>query len=650
MKKIIAFTVMCAILFSQANVKYEDAGSFHTINAIQTNQAAIMVRAESADGMSRYNTMCGSADGVSEYNPIGGSAATSDVSEKTQTEDLSGSSANESENWNISTSAYEEGAASDISISGVSVSGGNAGGKVTVAFTVTGKQNDKKKYEVDSITQVYPVIEESFPFETDDAAYQVTTGTGNTLQCSYTFKVKANVQTEYYPVNFMVVYGRKNTTGGTADYSGKDYAVTKSLSVSLTEKKTTEAPASTEAYEEMKDLTIAVDKTPQGTYGGNCNIHFTVKSSLYKITGVTPMIADDFPFETTGDAYKTITSKGKNKISCDYNFKVRSDVATGYQPVTFQITYVKNKTTLTTTRSVSVKLTGKKEKQEKEKSDSKTSKPRVRIASYELDKSKIIPGKPFHLQLKMKNYAKTAVSNVMFTVENENGEFLPVDGTGSVYQDSIAAGQSVDVTFALKPANHLEENFYKLVLKTEYENSKGTEYVVEENLYIPIQLEQRMSITDVFLTESSVELGNTAEISAVVNNLGGGTLYNVTARTEDKYLQGASTYVGNIESGESGYIDLLAKAGAVTPGAQELNKLIISYEDKEGNIYEQEETFQIAVTEPVYKNLEKVKESKDYGNTIGTVLKVAGGAGIVAVVVFLRMRRKKRKREMLEEF
>ena len=129
-----------------------------------------------------------------------------------------------------------EGNASDISISNVSVSGGKAGGKVTVKFTVSGNKNNKKKYEVDSIERVYPVLDESFPFIMDDEAYRVTSGNGNSLQCSYTFTAKDNLETAYYLTGFTVMYGRKNMDGGTATYAS-EYFVNKSISVKISAKK-----------------------------------------------------------------------------------------------------------------------------------------------------------------------------------------------------------------------------------------------------------------------------------------------------------------------------------------------------------------------------------------------------------------------------
>ena len=50
------------------------------------------------------------------------------------------------------------GVSSDISISGVRVSGTKAGGNVEISFTATGNRNRKKKYEVERIERIYPCL------------------------------------------------------------------------------------------------------------------------------------------------------------------------------------------------------------------------------------------------------------------------------------------------------------------------------------------------------------------------------------------------------------------------------------------------------------------------------------------------------------
>ena len=550
---------------------------------------------------------------------------------------------------------YTAGAASDISISNVSVSGGTGGSKATVNFTVTGNRNNKKKYEVDSIVQVYPVLDESFPFETNDAAYKVTTGTGNTLQCSYTFNVKDNVETAYYPVSFVVVYGRKNTTGGTGNYADRDYGVTKSLSVKLTAQKTTEEPASTETVEEAQDVSIVVDKTPEGTYSQNCKVNFMVKSNSYKIKSVTPVISETFPFETKGDAYKTISSKGKSKLNCSYNFKVRSDVATGYQPVTFNITYVKNKTTLNTTCSLNVKLNGKKEKKSDVSASEKKNKsvPRLMVVGYETDVEEIHPNSEFNLILKMQNNAKVTVSNIKFTLSTANGEFLPVSGASTAFKDSIAAGQTANISFRMKANASLGSKSYPITIKSEYENNSADAFTAEDSVSIPVVVEDRIKLTEIEVPEL-LSVGGSSNVSFSINNLGSATLNNVTVSCEGEGFSCEESYLGNIAAGGTGYGDVTLNGEEITPDDSDGEaKIVIRYENATGESKTYEEKINVLVSEEEMDEMmdEAMMEemAANSGGFNGLFVVVLLIIVVAVVIVVLKVRKKKRLKKEEEE-
>lgn len=275
--------------------------------------------------------------------------------------------------------------------------------------------------------------------------------------------------------------------------------------------------------------------------------------------------------------------------------------------------------------------------------------PRVMISDYSIEEGEVLAGQTFTLDITMKNTAASAVRNLKFTVSTENGELLPVEGAGTAYVSKIDANGEEHLVFVMKAIDGLEEKSYKLKLKTEYEGSNGIEYTVDESIFIPVSLKQRVSVTDVFLPDSGVELGDTVEISASINNLGDGKLYNVTVRVTGENIEETSSYIGNIESGKSGILDVLTKATSISQIGDK-NKLIVSYEDVAGNIYKEEAEIMVSVAQPIYENLELVKEARDSSGTVKMVLWIVAGVAVAAVVVWLLIQRRKRKKSILEEF
>ena len=262
----------------------------------------------------------------------------------------------------------------------------------------------------------------------------------------------------------------------------------------------------------------------------------------------------------------------------------------------------------------------------------------------------MIAGGEFTLTITLKNTAQKAVKNLKLTIYTENGELLPAEGAGTSYSEQIDADSEQTFSFPMKAINGLEEKAYKLSVKTEYENTGGWEYTVEDSLFIPVSVKNRIALTGFFTEKLQVELGDTVELIAEVNNLGGGTVYNATAVVTSDNLEQASEFIGNIESGKSEGIDILTKAVRVAEMDHMDNRIVVSYEDKEGNVYQEEMPFQIVVVKPEYKNLEKVKEGPDTAALLRTIMKGLAVILVSGIVIFLYYRHRKHKQRLLEEF
>lgn len=276
--------------------------------------------------------------------------------------------------------------------------------------------------------------------------------------------------------------------------------------------------------------------------------------------------------------------------------------------------------------------------------------PRVMLSDYSIAEGEIVAGKSFTLHIILTNTAAQAVRNLKLTVSAAQGEFLPTEGAGTAYLEKLAGRGEAEFTFAMQAVEGLTEQPYKLLLKSEYEGSDGSPYTVEESVYLPVTLEQRCSVTDIFIPESNPELGDTVEIGASVNNLGTSPLYNVTASVSGDNLVSADTYIGTIDAGKRGNIDLLTKADKISEPSGDKNQLTISYENRKGERYTEIQNIIVQIAQPQYENLEKVKEDSHAGRgwmiatIVLTVIFVTGGS---TALILLRRHRKKK---LLEEF
>ncbi len=278
--------------------------------------------------------------------------------------------------------------------------------------------------------------------------------------------------------------------------------------------------------------------------------------------------------------------------------------------------------------------------------------PRVMLEDYRVAEGEVVSGKEFNLKLTLRNHSAKQVKNLKVSLSTENGEFIPVDDAGNAYIDTIAADETKDISFKLKACDGLEEKSYKVNIVTDYESAAGYEYKSEETIFLPVSLQQNLMVTDLFIDGSSCVVGDTVEISAAINNTGDGTLYNVIAEIEGDNIVEMCSFIGNIEKGKSGNLDMLTKADVVKEGYHNKNKLIVKYDTKSGETLTTEVNLdeQIDVGVPVYENLEKVKEGKDTSYVWNIIGKIISGIVIIVVVAYVVYRKHKRKMRILEEF
>lgn len=279
--------------------------------------------------------------------------------------------------------------------------------------------------------------------------------------------------------------------------------------------------------------------------------------------------------------------------------------------------------------------------------------PRLMVTDYSVAGGSVVGGKEFDLKIILTNTAtRTAVKNIKVTIATENGEMLPVEGAGTTYIESMAANTEEELTFKMKAVKGLEEKSYKMIIKTEYESSSGMEYTVEDSIFLPVTMEQRLMVTDVYVAGNDIHIGEDVEVTAKVSNLGEGSLYNVTVELYGDGIDSMNTYLGNIESGKSGNVDIITTASEVTNDNSKAYLKII-YEDVDGN--KKEEQYElgqgvISVQPPIYDELELVKGKKETKKDWGFVKWVLIGFVGVAIAVVVSVRKIQRKKKILEEF
>lgn len=416
---------------------------------------------------------------------------------------------------------------------------------------------------------------------------------------------------------------------------------------------------------------------PTVTYGQKVNIVLPLANmDKYDITDViiTPAISTDtasFPFEIekTGYTVQLTELLGTNYNSdplerrqeVTYTFKARDDISTGYYEVNFNAIFTNaNGSEETATITTYVKAIGKRGAGS---NSNATSVPRVIVTGFETTPENVRAGEDFTLTLHIKNTSDiTDISNMKCDLEaatdgtEENAvteAFLPKQGSSTIFLNNIGKGETQDISIEMNAKASLTQKPYVLTVKMEYEDELYNQYTSDANVSIPVLQEARFELSDPEVMPASIEVGSESNVMFSIYNTGKTTMYNVAVKFEADSVTGGDTYVGKIQTGETGNVDAMLTGQAATSDDGTI-KILITYEDEAGNPTTVEKTMNLNVAEQmevpddigVDQDDEYMEEtnSSPIGIIIAVIVVIAALAGLV---VFLKFKKKK-KEQMLE--
>ena len=270
--------------------------------------------------------------------------------------------------------------------------------------------------------------------------------------------------------------------------------------------------------------------------------------------------------------------------------------------------------------------------------------PRLIVTGYDTNKDKIIAGDEFEITLHIKNTAKnTQLSNIQLQISAADNEFIPVSGSNTVYIEKIAADTEEDVVISLKAKSDLEAKPYTLDITLDYEDRYSVTFQETCKLTIPISQEMSISVTEQNITKSQVEVGAKTGISFSINNKGKNKINNVNVELTGANIEETTSYIGNIESGSTGYVDVNVVGAKEGEGKI---TAIITFEDSEGNVASRTEEFDIEVVAEAEPDTE-IEEAVTVEKT--NYMPYIIIAVIVVIIIIITVVKKRKDKEEFDE-
>ncbi len=394
---------------------------------------------------------------------------------------------------------------------------------------------------------------------------------------------------------------------------------------------------------------------------------------------VTPVLSTDttsWPFEITSSNYsQTIkdlpgTDTGMSDMDrrreVTWDLKTRSDVGNGYQKISFKIVYRDSEgNSQETTLDTYVQLSGT----AGVGADGKASVPRVVVTGFETEPKDVHAGESFMLTLHLKNTSTaTSVNNMIFeivaAVEGKDEDttyaaFLPTAGSSTIFVDSIGKNGTRDIQIEMEAKADLTQKPYAVDVNMSYEDEHVNAYTNKTSVSIPVKQEARVDISEPEVMPSSIEVGSESNIMFNIYNMGRTKLYNVQVKTESDTVSGGDAFIGNLDSGATGSVDIYVIGQSATMD-EGLIRLQISYEDETGASTVIEKEVSLFVNESMMEDFtgddmmmgdDPMMDEAGAGST-GTYAAVIVGviviAGIIGAVIYMK-RKKKKEQQRLEE-
>lgn len=396
-------------------------------------------------------------------------------------------------------------------------------------------------------------------------------------------------------------------------------------------------------------------------------------------------IVSEWPFEPDMTSYlqtepyipgnQTKEEAMNNRREFTFYFTAREDVMSGYYPLKFSVWYTKSgiRCEEPAELTVYVKTIGQPGSGTIGGSGQETSgaRPRIVVTGFETNPAEVYAGDTFTLTIHVKNTAKDAqVTNVLFDMQaaaegedktNTYSAFLPTSGASSVYMDKIAPDTSADIVIEMTAKAGLAQKPYVLEVNMKYDAGTSFDLTDTASVSIPVLQESRFDTSIPEIVPADITVGSQSNVMFSIYNTGKTTLYNVQAKFHADSIDEASAFVGNLQSGATGNVDVMLTGIAPTMDDGTVT-MEISYENEAGEVTTTEKTFTLFVTEEIYddgmmpgddmmmgEDMMGEEGKKPKTGLIISIIAAVVVVGAAGLAIFLKVKKKKKEAALLAD-
>lgn len=478
--------------------------------------------------------------------------------------------------------------------------------KIVLPLAVNKEYLPSEKYMLRNIN-IYPDVPSdtsvsNWPFEliyASDLQHLKDMSYNSTAEVWYEFKISEFASKGRYAVPFKVnaTVWREDAVNGTTITEDVTFKITAYVTVT----DNGNMSGVTTSFGSLQVAGTNVDGSytvPTGTPNQTISMRIPVINVGGTLTGVTitPVVStslDEFPFVVTSTNYSQYFSywaSGEIKY-LDYTFTVSPFATSGNKAIKFKASYYENSAPAEGSFSTQITIIDGYD----------ASAMAVMVQSYKLyvddtEVSGLMAGEETELRLTVINNskvdtAKKVIGSLVFT--NSPGLTLAMGGTDTAYADTIKPGGTATLKYKIMAKQDAEVGPAMLGINLTYETTEAIAGKAAQNIMLPIsqQMDILAGTPEVYGTPSK---DKEATISVPLTNMGRAKALNIRVMATDGMTSPTPCYVGDLLAGGSTSADVtvnFSKIGAF------VGKLILQYEDANGETYSQNISVPLSVAE-----------------------------------------------------
>lgn len=128
----------------------------------------------------------------------------------------------------------------------------------------------------------------------------------------------------------------------------------------------------------------------------------------------------------------------------------------------------------------------------------------------------------------------------------------------------MAKNGTKDIQIEMEARADLAQKPYAIDVNMSYEDEHVNAYTNKASVSIPVKQAARVDMSEPEVNPSSIEVGSEANIMFSIYNLGKTKLYNVKVSADSEFVSSGDAFVGNLDSGATGSVDMYVNGLAPT--------------------------------------------------------------------------------------